>query len=72
MKLKMKRIPPTPVNDCKFQGDVRVRPSAGHFRQFEPLRSHLSQDRARFAIGRNLRQLQAMGGEGDVLLSFVD
>jgi hypothetical protein len=33
MKLKMKRIPPTPVNDCKFQSDVRVRPSAGHFRQ---------------------------------------
>ena len=45
---------------------------AGDFRQLEPLRSHLSEDRARFEIGRNLRQLQAMGGEGDVLLSFVD
>jgi hypothetical protein len=45
---------------------------AGDFRQFKPLRSHLSRDCARFAIGRNLRQLQAMGGEGDVLLSFVD
>jgi hypothetical protein len=45
---------------------------AGDFGQLQPLRSHLSEDRARFEIGRNLRQLQAMGGEGDVLLSFVD
>jgi hypothetical protein len=45
---------------------------AGDFRQPQPLRSHLSEDGARFAIGRNLRQLQAMGSEGDVLLSFVD
>jgi hypothetical protein len=45
---------------------------ASDFRKLEPLRSHLSEDGARFAIGRNLRQLQAMGGEVDVLLSFVD
>jgi hypothetical protein len=45
---------------------------ASDFRKLKPLRSHLSEDGARFAIGRNLRQLQAMGGEVDVLLSFVD
>jgi hypothetical protein len=45
---------------------------AGGFRQLKPLCSHLSEDGARLAIGRNLRQLQAMGGEVDVLLSFVD
>jgi hypothetical protein len=35
---------------CKLGGD---------FRQLKPLRSHLSEDGARFAIGRNLRQLEA-------------
>ena len=45
---------------------------AGDFRQLQPLCSHLSEDSARLAIGHNLRQLQAMGSEGDVLLSFVD
>jgi hypothetical protein len=34
--------------------------------------SHLLEDGARFPIGRRLCQLQAMGGIGDVLLSFVD
>jgi hypothetical protein len=34
-----------------------------------PLRSHLSEEGARLVIGRNLRQLQAMSGQGHVLLS---
>jgi hypothetical protein len=42
------------------------------FRQPQPLRSHFFEDGARLPIGRNLRQLQTMGGEDDVMLSFVD
>jgi hypothetical protein len=45
---------------------------AGDFRQLKPLRCHLFEDGARLTVGRNLCQLQAMGGEGDILLSFVD
>jgi hypothetical protein len=45
---------------------------AGAFSQLQPLRGHLSEDEARLVIGRNPRQLQAMGSEIDVLLSFVD
>ena len=42
------------------------------FRQLQPLRGHLFENGVRLAIGRNLCQLQAMSGEGDVSLSFVD
>jgi len=42
------------------------------FRQLQPFRGHLSEDGARLAIARNLRKLQAMGSEVDVLLPFVD
>jgi hypothetical protein len=45
---------------------------ASDFRKLKPFCSHLSEDCARFAIGPNLRQLQAVGGEVDVLLSFID
>jgi hypothetical protein len=44
----------------------------GDFRQLQPLGGHFFEDSARLVVGRNLRQLQAMGGEVDVLLSFVD
>lgn len=36
---------------------------AGDFGQLQPLRSHLPEESARFAILRNLGQLEAMGGE---------
>jgi hypothetical protein len=51
---------------------VGARSVNGCFGQLQPLRSHLLKDGARFAIGRHLCQLQAMGGVADVLLSFVD
>ena len=36
---------------------------AGDFSQLQPLGGHLSEDEARLVIGRNPRQLQAMGSE---------
>jgi hypothetical protein len=42
------------------------------FREFQPLCGHLSEDSARFWIGRCLCQLEAMGSIADVSLSEID
>jgi len=52
--------------------DKDGRSISGGFHQLKPLRSHRPKDGPRFAIGRRLCQLQAMGGEGDILLAFFD
>jgi hypothetical protein len=65
-KLSLARLPP----GRRPSPEDYVEPA--DFRQLQPLRGHLSENGLRFAIGRNLCQLQAMSGEGDVLLSFVD
>jgi hypothetical protein len=52
--------------------DKDGRSISGGFHQLKPLRSLRPKDGPRFAIGRRLCQLQAMGGEGDILLAFFD
>jgi hypothetical protein len=67
------RRPPDRVRRAEYQRhSFMTGQLAGVFRQLKPLRCHLFEDGARLTVGRNLRQLQAMGGEGDILLSFVD
>jgi hypothetical protein len=51
---------------------LEARSVNGCFGQLQPLRSHLSEDGARFWIGRHLCQLQAMCGVADVSLPVVD
>jgi hypothetical protein len=55
----------------RFHGNV-ARSFIGIFRELEPLCGHLSENGARLLISRHLRQLKAMGGIANVLLSFVD